>query len=174
MSRNVEAKYAVPSLDNVRSAAAALADRPSCVLQQTDTFFTVPAGRLKLRVESSGDPRSAHLIAYHRPDQDAARISHYEIYFTNQPERLKETLSHTCAIIAEVIKARELYLTRNTRIHLDTVQDLGTFVEIEVVMDPNETEEDAQREFRRVADALGLNTDWIEPAAYVDLLIRTK
>ncbi len=93
MPRNVEIKARVRDMNAVRVRAAALSDAPAVVLEQEDTFFNVPDGRLKLRVFPDG---KGELIAYRRPDSVGPKTSEYFVYRTPHPERF-ERASHACA-----------------------------------------------------------------------------
>lgn len=99
-------------------------------LSQTDTYFEVPRGRLKLREEPGA---SAHLIAYERPNSAAHKESRYRIIPVVDPTELKEAFSSLLGLKATVRKHRRLFLLENVRIHLDQVESLGNFIELEAV-----------------------------------------
>jgi len=133
-SRNVELKAidADPARTLERALAAGAEDRG--VLRQRDTYFAVRHGRLKLREE---EPGGATLIAYERPDTAAERVSDYRLVAIDDPEGLRAALTATDGIRAVVAKERRLLLWEGSvRIHLDAVEDLGTFVELEAVAGP--------------------------------------
>ena len=69
MARNVEFKARVHDLEPLRTRVMALGAIGPVALMQTDTFFNVPSGRLKLR--EFGD-HTAELIYYVRPDTEGA------------------------------------------------------------------------------------------------------
>ncbi len=102
------------------------------VVRQTDWYFRVPKGRLKLRVV--GAKRDGELIAYLRPDRSAARTSEFQLLPTADAAGVRRLLEQMLGVRACVRKRREVWLYRNARIHLDTVDGLGCFVEIEVVV----------------------------------------
>lgn len=175
MAQNIEIKVRVEDLDAVRVRAQAVADEGPFLLEQTDYFFPASCGRLKLRVEESGAPnaqRQSRLIAYHRPDQATARSSDYVLYETDDPETLRDALLHSLGEGPVVRKRRELYLSGQTRIHLDRVEMLGAFVEIEVVMQDGESEDDGHVELQHLLTQLGLETASVIDVAYADLLSR--
>jgi adenylate cyclase class IV len=143
-------------------------------LGQIDTYFRVPHGRLKLReIDASGE-RSAELIQYHRPDDPGARTSTYR----RIPVAVDQTASLTAALcdalgeLATVRKRRAVAIWRSTRIHLDQVDGLGQFVELETVlgMDPDSAEV-GRIEFDDVVEWLGLASLEAIPGSYSDLLI---
>ena len=141
---------------------------PAGVLRQVDTFFRVPSGRLKLRDFGDG---SGELISYRRADEACARRSDYRIIPTHDPAALAELLAHALGACGVVRKTRTLLLWRSTRIHLDEVEGLGRFVELETVLE-RLTEVAAAEEHRALASALGLRSEDVVPEAYVDLLAR--
>ena len=138
MPRNIELKARLGSLDAARATAQRLATAHLGWLHQIDTYFRVPQGRLKLR-EIEGQP--AQLISYQRSNAAAARASEYRIAPVASTATVKAALTAFRGILVIVDKSREVFLYHNVRIHLDQVQDLGTFLEFEAVLD--ETIDDA-------------------------------
>ena len=96
---------------------------------QIDTYFNVPAGRLKLR---EGNIENA-LIHYEREDTAGAKSSHVLLYQHQPDKTLKEILIKTMGIKAVVDKRRKIYFINNVKFHFDTVDGLGTFVEVEAI-----------------------------------------
>jgi adenylate cyclase class IV len=139
-------------------------------MRQSDHFFEAPLGRLKLR--QGGDGR-AELIGYVREDIAAAKGSDYYVYATGAADELMGVLAHCLGSKGVVSKTRTLLLWRNTRIHLDEVDDLGTFVELETVVHGQDDGE-ARGELGKVADALGLGNEALVPFAYLDLLVHPR
>ena len=164
--RNIEAKYRCRNLDPVRDRALALGAREAGVLAQRDLFFAAPEGRLKLREFGDG---TGELIAYRRADAAEARESDYRIARTDNPGALASALEHAFGVVGEVRKRRNLLLYRHTRIHLDRVEHLGTFVELETVV-TDQSDAEAHAELALVAGALGLRNEDRVSVAYVDLL----
>ena len=167
MARNVEIKARVRELDAIRAKAAALASGPGEILQQTDTFFAVPAGRLKVREFSDG---SGELIAYERPNQPGPKESSYSRFTCLNARALTATLSRVLPTRGTVVKQREVFLIGRTRVHLDQVEGLGFFVELEVVLAPGEPAEDGTREAHGLLDALDIPQAALVAEAYIDLL----
>ena len=135
MPTNIEIKARARDFAGIRARAEALSDAAVQVIPQEDTFFTVGQGRLKLRVRPNGP---AQLIYYERPDQDGPKRSDYHIFETTDAENLKTTLSLALGLRGIVRKTRYLYMIGQTRVHLDDVQGLGQFIELEVVMRPDQ------------------------------------
>ena len=167
MARNIEFKAQAADLDAIRERARDLGAEPAGVLHQTDTFFPCTHGRLKLRQFAEGP---AELIAYERSDRAQSRRSEYTRVEVPDEEGLRESLRRSLGIRAVVRKARELWLIGTTRIHLDRVEGLGDFVEVEVVLTPNQSEAQGRLEADRIQKGLGIAPDHIQSRAYVDLL----
>lgn len=165
--RNIEIKARVADLAGLEARAAALADSGPVVIEQTDTFYDVPHGRLKLRVFQDG---SGELIAYQRPDRLEPTGSEYTIFPAPEPALLHEALASALGVRGVVRKSRTLYLAGQTRIHLDRVERLGAFAELEVVLAPGESPEAGREIADRLMAELGIAaSDLVEPA-YIDLL----
>jgi predicted adenylyl cyclase CyaB len=167
MARNVEIKAAVPDLAPLADALRRLGAAPGGEGRQEDTFFPCPAGRLKLRrlSESSGE-----LIHYARADDRGPRESRYLRVATSEPDRLRAALAAAYGVSGVVLKRRTVYLVGRTRVHLDDVEGLGRFLELEVVLGDAEPAEAGVREARALMAALGIREDQLVGPAYVDLL----
>ena len=136
-------------------------------LFQEDTFFDVPTGRLKLRTFENG---LGELIQYDRANKTGPTESRYVLAPTNEPEALKEALSNALGIRAVIRKRRVVHRVGRTRIHLDRVEGLGEFIELEVVLDPDDPPTDGIRIAEELMTKLEIRrTDLIE-SAYVDLM----
>jgi len=167
--RNVELKARNPNPERTLQAAVAAGARDAGWLTQTDTYFDVPHGRLKLREEAG----RAHLIAYERPDDPIARESHYRLVPTDDPTGLSDALTAALGVLVVVKKTRHLLLWKNVRIHLDTVDGIGEFIELEAVADSTS---DLTREHQLAADLqakLGIAAELIVAFSYSDELLRT-
>jgi predicted adenylyl cyclase CyaB len=167
---NIEIKAKARDFEGTRLRAEALSDIPVEIIPQEDTFFPVPRGRLKLRVRGSG---AAQLIYYERPDQDGPKRSDYHIFETNEPENLKSVLGRALGIRGVVRKTRYLYLVGQTRIHLDDVEGLGHFVELEVVMRPGQSDAEGQTIAKDLMSKLGVEQGDLLEGAYMDLIEST-
>lgn len=167
MPRNVEIKARARDPDAVRARIEELSDRPGETLEQEDTFFLVPEGRVKLRVFPDG---RGELIAYVRPDRPGPTLSDYRVHRTENPGGLRSFLSDALGIRGVVRKKRRLYWSRQTRIHFDEVEGLGAFVELEVVLTDDQSIDDGERVAGEVFGLLGIpETDRVS-GAYIDLL----
>jgi adenylate cyclase class IV len=183
--RNVELKVArdAAALARTRALALAAGAVPVGLLRQTDTYFHTPRGRLKLRqIREDGQPERAELIGYARGDVAGARESEYHIAAIADAPGLIATLEAALGVRVRVEKRRELLLLRHTRIHLDAVERLGNFVELETLVGAAEPGRDGAagvadtaagaRELREIAAALELPLEAGIPGSYADLLER--
>ena len=165
--RNLEIKTCVASLGPVRSRLRGMTGAVRhAILRQTDWYFRVPTGRLKLRVV--GARPDGELIAYLRPDRSAARTSEFQRLTTADAAGTRRLLERLLGLRVCVRKRREVWLFRNARIHLDTVDGLGRFIEIEVVVSSGMTQ--ARRLMTQLRVALGIETNELIAGSYGDLL----
>jgi adenylate cyclase class IV len=169
MPRNVEIKARVADLDAIERRARAIATHGPEEIFQDDTFFPCDRGRLKLR--DFGDGRG-QLIHYERADEAGPKLSDYSIASTADPASLRETLARASGIAGRVVKRRRLYLVDRTRVHLDQVEGLGAFVELEVVLRDAEAPEEGMAVARKLLEDLGIAEDQLVTGAYLDLLKR--
>ncbi len=173
--RNLELKVRLSreGLVDVRERVLALGVPMTCQ-RQVDRYFDVPQGRLKLRaIAYDTEPSRAELIAYRRPDEQGSRWSVYRITPVDPDlaDDLAATLAHVLQVVAEVRKRRDIAIWRSTRIHLDDVDGLGYFLELETVL----SEQDgvhAEAEHREAIERLGLAAWPVEATSYSDMLGR--
>jgi predicted adenylyl cyclase CyaB len=128
--RNLELKARDDDPDGSLRSCEGLEAEDRGLLLQKDTYFGVPRGRLKLRREHGA---AAHLIAYERPDLPGRKESRYRIVEVEDAAEMEEALAGVLGITAVVSKARRLFLFEDVRIHLDSVDGLGSFIELEGV-----------------------------------------
>jgi len=127
--RNFEFKARVKDLEKLEQKLLELNPVFKGEDHQTDTYFNVPTGRLKLR---EGNIENA-LIYYERPDTEAAKASDILLYNHLPEKTLKEILAKTNGIKCVIDKIRRIYFIGNVKFHFDTVKDLGTFIEVEAI-----------------------------------------
>jgi adenylate cyclase, class 2 len=163
----VELKAHCADLGAAREIILRLGARPAGALVQTDTYFRVANGRLKLRrIEGQGD----ELIWYDRPDQAETRISRYHRLPVADASRLEQALAAALGIRGEVRKHREVWLWHNVRIHLDQVAELGAYLEFEAVLTPGETEAAAHDRLALLSRELSVGPSDTLAGSYADLL----
>jgi predicted adenylyl cyclase CyaB len=167
MPINIEIKARARDFAELRRRAEALSDGPVQVIPQEDTFFHTPKGRLKLRQLA---PDRGQLVYYERPDQDGPKRSNYHIFETSDPTGLKTNLSLALGVRGVVRKTRYLYLVGQTRVHLDEVEGLGEFMELEVVLRPEQSDAEGQPIAQDLMTRLGVRQDDLLEGAYMDLL----
>jgi predicted adenylyl cyclase CyaB len=167
MARNVEIKASIYSVEDFLERVTQLTDSPPENIEQDDTFFICENGRLKLRTFSDG---SGELIFYKRSKADGPMTCEYEIVPIEATDLLRRTLSRAYGDSGRVKKHRTVYMIGRTRVHLDRVEDLGTFIELEVVLDEGESEETGEHEARELMAALGIEDSALIDRPYVDLL----
>jgi predicted adenylyl cyclase CyaB len=167
VARNVEIKARVHNIDALRERVEAIADGPSEDIEQLDTFYITPRGRLKLRVLA---PDRCELIQYARADEPSAKVSTYDIVRSDNPAALSRILESALPIRGVVTKRRRLYHIGSTRVHLDEVEGLGPFVELEVVLSDGETAEYGRKKADELMKTLGIDPSGLVSGAYIDLL----
>ena len=170
MPRNIEIKARIDSVEALVPKAAAVATEGPIEIAQDDTFFRCEAGRLKLRAFSAAN---GELIFYRRADAQGPKESFYVRTPTTSPESLRECLSLAYGQVGRVVKQRTLYLVGRTRVHLDRVDGLGHFLELEVVLEENEPAEAGIQEAHALMAELGVEPSRLVEKAYVDLLAQT-
>jgi homotetrameric cytidine deaminase len=163
--RNIEIK--ARDADPARSLelALGLGAEDQGEIAQRDTYFAGANGRLKLREQTPGE---AELIEYRRPDEAGPRESEYRVVPVADSEALKAALDAALGTLAVVEKRRRLLVSDGVRIHLDEVEGLGSFVELEAV---GESDPEA---LERIGDALGIDDDSLVAGSYSDLLQDTR
>lgn len=172
MPSNVEIKARLPDRERAISTAEELSGSEGKLLVQEDTFFKVAEGRLKLRVQAGSD--TAMLIRYHRPDRTGPKVSDYTISTTQTPREMKAILSQCLGELGHVKKQRLLYLVGQTRIHIDTVQGLGDFLELEVVLRSDQPPSEGESIANNLMTSLGVTSQHLVPTAYVDLILHNQ
>jgi predicted adenylyl cyclase CyaB len=167
MPRNIEIKARISGVEQLLPAVSAIADKGPIDIQQDDTFFVCANGRLKLRVLSAFE---SELIFYRRADQYGPKESFYLRSPISAPDTLRESLSLAYGQAGRVRKHRVLFLRGRTRIHLDRVEGLGDFLELEVVLQENEAADAGMLEAKALLSQLCVQDRDLVPDAYVDLM----
>lgn len=168
MSTNIEIKAFARDFEKQYHLARNLADRPGKVMVQEDVFFYCDTGRLKLRLFGSG---GAELIGYHRGNHLQPIASQYMRSPIADPETTRQALAMTCGIRGTVRKKRTLFIIGPTRIHMDEVEGLGKFIEIEVVLNDHLDEKAGRVIAQDLMLKLVISQDDLIAKAYIDLLL---
>jgi adenylate cyclase class IV len=167
MPANIEFKARIADFAVASATAAGLSGGPPRVIAQEDVFFRCRHGRLKLRILGADQ---GELIHYRRDDMSGPKRSDYSVVPTSTPHALRGLLAAALGETIVVRKTRFLYLIGSTRIHLDRVEQLGEFMEVEVVLGG---EVDVGQGERIAADLLrrfGIRESDLVATAYADLL----
>jgi adenylate cyclase class 2 len=139
--------------------------------RQVDTYFNVPAGRLKLR---EGNIENA-LIHYQRTNTAGAKQSDVGLYQHRPDATLKEVLTKALGIKVIIDKERKIYFIDNVKFHFDSVKELGTFLEVEAIdKDESLGVEKLKEQCRHYAKLLGVEDKDYIAESYSDLLLAKK
>ena len=167
MARNVEIKARIDQVATLEPRVAAIATEGPLQISQDDTFFHCDQGRLKLRALSE---TYGELIFYQRSNESGPKECFYVQSQTNEPTSLREALTLAYGQVGRVRKQRTLYLVGRTRVHLDVVEDLGHFLELEVVLAEEESIAAGVTIAHHLMAELGITTQQLIDKSYVDLL----
>ena len=165
---NLEAKFRLPDLERAEAAAEAIGYARRATLTQSDTFFRVAHGKLKLR-EENGDAR---LIFYGRTQSGPLMLSNYEIESVANGSRMRRMLSEALGTLAVVEKVRVLMTRDNLRLHLDRVTALGNYGEIEAVVAKGDDPERSRAAVDELLAALGIAQSELIDVSYFEMLAR--
>jgi homotetrameric cytidine deaminase len=166
--RNVELKARDDDPEATLAAALAHGAADQGVLTQTDTYFAAREGRLKLREEDG----AGTLIAYARADEAVARTSAYHLVAVPDPAALKAALDGALGTVVVVEKFRKLLLWQNVRIHLDSVEGLGTWLELEAVAPADSDLADEHRKVAELREVLKIDDERVVATGYAAMLLE--
>ncbi len=167
MNSNIEIKARARDFSWQKELARKITEAPEVLICQEDTFFNSPKGRLKLRVFS---PSQGELIYYERNNVTGPKQSNYSISKTDAPDTLKVLLAGALGIQGTVSKKRLLFMVGQARIHLDDVENLGKFIELEVVMEANQAVEKCLPIANELMEKMEIREKDLVSLAYIDLL----
>lgn len=163
MKRQLEVKAPVVDRTLAEERAAALGAVFRDAVWHLDTYFPVPQGRLKVREFVRG----GELIYYEREDVPGPRESRYQVVAVADAAALRRTLTAALGVRATVAKERRLWTLGDARIHVDTVQGLGSFLEFEV---PAEDPAAARETVAQLMAAFDLRPEDCVAGSYADLV----
>jgi adenylate cyclase class 2 len=165
--KNVEIKAKCPHPEKVHQRLLELGADFKGIDHQIDTYFRVQQGRLKLR---EGNIENA-LISYQRANQADAKLSEFKLYRSSAPELLKQMLGERLGIKVVVDKKRKIFFIDNVKFHIDEVESLGSFMEIEVTdMEDRLSLDEMQKTCRRYLQLLRIDDKDLVAHSYSDLL----
>ncbi|XP_026807053.1 uncharacterized protein LOC113549793 [Rhopalosiphum maidis] len=176
MPRNVEIKARVEDLEVVIQRILALRSnakydvRPdSSIIEQEDSFFNLPTGKCgKLKLRKMG--RLQELIYYDREESSGPKLSTYSKCEVN--EDVEKVLKNALGTWGIVKKERKLIMVGQTRVHFDSVDGLGDFVELEVVLNDSQTVEDGQSIAKDLMSHMGVEEKDLISVSYVNMLVN--
>jgi adenylate cyclase, class 2 len=163
---NVEIKARCSDPAAMARAAAAAGAVLDSTVNQIDTYFNVPSGRLKLR---QADGVNQALIFYRRPNESSPKVSEYHLLPIAPDQAIDFILGQALGVKTVVRKRRQLWRLDNVRIHLDEVEGLGSFVEFEVQVAPGRDIAGCHAQARALLGTLGIKETDLLPGSYADL-----
>jgi homotetrameric cytidine deaminase len=169
-ARNIELKARDPEPGRTLELALGLGAEDRGVIAQRDTYFATARGRLKLREQEPGEDE---LIEYLRPDTADARDSAYRRVPVADAPALRDALDAALGTLVVVEKRRRLLIHENVRIHLDEVDGLGTFLELEAVAAAGADLAAEHDRVGRLRAELHVAGDALVARSYSDLLLDT-
>ncbi len=168
---NIEIKARCTEHDRIRELLKARQARFVGEDHQVDTYFRTSHGRLKLREGSI----ERNLIYYERPDQHGPKASNVTLYKPGPGAALKQILTQVLGVLVVVEKRREIYFIDHVKFHLDRVDHLGTFVEIEAIDDEGTIgEARLHQQCAYYLDLFKSAEEDLVPVSYSDLLLQDR
>lgn len=170
-SKNIEIKARCSDLEAIRIILTKKNSDYKGLDHQIDTYFNVSTGRLKLR---EGNIEN-NLIYYNRPNQSGPKQSDFTLFKTENGSGLNDILNKSLGIKVVVDKKREIHFIENVKFHLDTVKDLGTFIEIEVIdIHGNQSIDDMNEVCEKYLKLFSVSVSDLIECSYSDLLIQSQ
>jgi adenylate cyclase class IV len=166
--RNIELKAIDTDPARSLEICRALGAQDRGVLWQRDTYFNAQAGGLKLREQDPGQP---HLIQFERADEPQQRESRYRVIDVDDAETLLAALATAIGVTVAVTKRRHLFLWQDVRIHLDDVEQLGTFIELEAVAQASSDLRVEHELIRQLRDAFSITDNRLLATGYAKQLL---
>jgi predicted adenylyl cyclase CyaB len=146
---------------------------PIGVDHQIDTYFCIPANRGRLKLRTGNIENS--LIQYNRSNEADARISDVAYSPVANPQAILETLSRALGVHVVVDKTREIFFIDNVKFHLDYVDGLGHFVEIEAIAKQDSTPAaELEQQCRYYMQVFEIDPTDIQSESYSDMILRTN
>ena len=171
MPQIAEIKARSSQLDEIRAYLKSNNARYKGTDHQIDTYFKIPTGRLKLR---QGNVET-NLIYYNRPNTKEPKKSEVLLYKPSQANDLKAILSRVNETLCVVDKLREIYFIDNVKFHLDTVKNLGSFVEIEAIDELETVDYDViLQQCKEYMSKLNIKDEDLISVSYSDMILQQK
>lgn len=164
---NIEIKAKCSNLSAIRDILKSGNAEFKGVDHQTDSYFNVTSGRMKLR---EGSIENA-LIHYHREDKADAKESDVLLYKSSKNGLLKDLLTRALGILVTINKEREIYFIENVKFHLDKVDGLGKFIEIEAIGDEGADKDNLMKQCKFYLNLFNIANEDLVPFSYSDMLL---
>ena len=173
MAQNIEIKARLhpDQVEHVQQQAQVRSSTDDENIRQIDTFYNVSSGRLKLREFANG---SAELIAYDRSDQSGPKLSSYVRHLCTDSRTLHDALTRSIGIRGVVKKSRQVIHIGQSRVHIDEVDGLGSFLELEVVLRDDQSPKDGENVASELMEIFGVLPESLIDGAYIDLLEKSN
>jgi adenylate cyclase, class 2 len=169
MPQNLELKARIASVSDAVHTAHRLKAHVKGMLHQRDIYYKVSRGRLKLRIINN---HSTELIFYNRPNKKGSRYSDYFVLPVSNRKLTNELCTTAFGQKVVVEKKRRLFLYKNSRIHLDEVRGLGTFIEFEVLVKYGRRQ--AQKLLEVLSTEFAIKPTAVIALSYSDILLQKK
>jgi predicted adenylyl cyclase CyaB len=167
MPANIEIKASAIDFSNQLRLAEMLCGKQAERFTQEDTYFPANRGRLKLRRFADG---SGELIQYNRENKTSPTPSCYQRVALSDPEALRAALTAAIGVRGVVRKSRTLFLQGQSRLHFDQVENLGEFIEIEVVLRPGQEQAEGEAIADELMKKILIAPEQLISDSYIDLL----
>lgn len=173
MPQNIEIKAKLPNLrvfEHIHSQLNLKTKSKGTHILQRDTFFHSSKGILKLREQQGKSKSGGTLIFYEKPADLDSKQCHYIKSPVQDPYSMKEILSKTMLLRGEVTKTRLVYLVGQVHVRLDKVEELGYYLELEVVMKANQSREEGIGLAESLLIELKVDSSWLQTHAYMEIM----
>jgi len=166
---NVEIKAVCKDLGKIRKVLQSEDARFEGTDHQVDTYFNTPDGRLKLREGKIEN----NLISYTRKNQSTPKLSEVVLYNTSKDSKaLKKILTKHLGVKCVVDKTRGIYYAGNVKIHLDRVEKLGLFVEIEATSNNKKDKNRLKGQVESYMRRFGIQKHDLIKTSYSDMILK--
>ncbi len=166
MPQNLEIKVKLTSFNKVKAVLKKIGARKTATLKQKDIYYKNKTGLLKLRIENG----KSSIIKYARTEKSSDRFSNYSVlHFEEDAVKFFDGI---LTVETVVDKTRELYMYKNTRIHLDKIKGLGNFLELETLVLYGKA--DARKKFSELLQLLEIETSQELRCSNRDLMLKKK
>jgi len=150
-------------------------------LVQTDTYFDIHPGRLKLRQNALHPPDGQRLpetwdelIAYRRPNRRSPKSSIFQLWPVPDGSNALKFFTDSFGIKVRVSKSRRLYIADNLRIHVDSVVGLGRFLEFELAVNAAHPLSSCRKKMQRLLALFQIPPEHLVRYSYSDLLLAKR